>query len=652
MRETHYIDIDEEIISAVGRLRRSSQLENIFIFPKRALILQSIVNLRLLEREAKKLGKKIIITTQDEAGRKLAERAGLIIEAYSDQMAFSSNRVTSTMAKNSDELSLLSQSEQQENSLLQRASSTDLGSAEFYPSISRQESGDTLQPVLQEENIVPTPRPIRVRNASPTPLTTLNSVRSDGVRPPIQSSRVNPAPQARSSALYQKTILTQQQQTAGFVDQSEPQQGRLQRFMRENLASSNGKRNIPAQRGTSSQITPPVQQRHVSRAGRGWMILLGSVVCISIIGLIGWYVLFPNVVVTLEPQAAEQMAKIQLSAAASGDAATITARVIGNEKTFQIKGEATGTTTSGDASKARGTIRIYNDFSSESQTLVATTRFETTDGKIYRLLQTVVVPGVTEKNGKRERGTIDATVIADQTGDDYNISPARFTIPGFKNGPKYEKFSAESLQKFSGGGSSVGNTQKIISAEDKDRITQKALEDFRSHVLTEMKRELRENEVLLEESLWIEKINETIVPAVGSAATDFTYEGRYRIQVFALNELEVKKRIEAERVNASGVVLTPKRYTVSYASLLPKYDMGKIDFTVESTIQFEANIDTGAIRQGLLGQDEEGIRAFLKLHPEIERLQVEFTPQLIIATIPNNPERVEVKLQTSGGSGD
>lgn len=55
MRETHYIDIDEEIISAVGRLRRSSQLENIFIFPKRALILQSIVNLRLLEREAKKI---------------------------------------------------------------------------------------------------------------------------------------------------------------------------------------------------------------------------------------------------------------------------------------------------------------------------------------------------------------------------------------------------------------------------------------------------------------------------------------------------------------------------------------------------------------------------------------------------------------------
>lgn len=598
----------------------------------------------------KKLGKKIIITTQDEAGKKLAERAGLVVEAYSDQMTFSSSMSVPVSNKNPNELSLHSESGHPAQ-LLHSTPSTDLGSAEFYPATFSQEGSEISQSLSQQEKSIPTPRSIRVRNASPTPLTTLNSVRSDSIRPPVRPTVTNSTLQTQSSP-YQKTVLMQQHQSADLVAQPVSRQGRLKRFMGENPSPSIKKQDTFLQGKTSLQATSPVGQKHGSRTGRGWMILLGSVMCLAIIGLAGWYVLFPNVVVTLEPQAAEQVAKIQLSAAASGDAATITARVMSSEKTFQTKGDATGVTSSGDASKARGMIRIYNDFSSDSQVLVATTRFETTDGKIFRLLQSVVVPGVTEKDGKRERGMIEATVIADQPGDGYNISPTRFTIPGFKNGPKYEKFSAESLQKFSGGGAGTADAQKIISVEDKDRVAQKALEDFRNHVLTEMKQELRENEVLLEESLRIEKINETITPVVGSAAIDFTYEGRYRIQIFALNELEVKKRIEAERVNASGVVLVPKQYTISYVSLLPKYDMGKIDLTVESTIQFEAAIDTEAIRQGLLGQDEEGIRSFLKLHPEIERLQVEFTPQLIIATIPNNPERVKVESQASSRSGD
>ncbi len=84
MPETHYIEIDEEIISAVSRLRKSGDPENIFVFPKRSLILQSIINLKLLGREAEKLGKKVIVMTQDEQGMRLAEKAGLRTEEYQD----------------------------------------------------------------------------------------------------------------------------------------------------------------------------------------------------------------------------------------------------------------------------------------------------------------------------------------------------------------------------------------------------------------------------------------------------------------------------------------------------------------------------------------------------------------------------------------
>src|SRR3989344_4085548 len=43
--------------------------------------------------------------------------------------------------------------------------------------------------------------------------------------------------------------------------------------------------------------------------------------------------------------------------------------------------------------KARGEIVIYNNYNSEPQQLIASTRFETPAGKIYRLSVPVTVPG-------------------------------------------------------------------------------------------------------------------------------------------------------------------------------------------------------------------------------------------------------------------
>ncbi len=43
--------------------------------------------------------------------------------------------------------------------------------------------------------------------------------------------------------------------------------------------------------------------------------------------------------------------------------------------------------------KARGIIRVYNDYSTVSQPLVATTRFVSAEGKLFRTPERIVVPG-------------------------------------------------------------------------------------------------------------------------------------------------------------------------------------------------------------------------------------------------------------------
>lgn len=109
--------------------------------------------------------------------------------------------------------------------------------------------------------------------------------------------------------------------------------------------------------------------------------------------------------------------------------------------------------------KASGEIIIYNNYSASPQILIKNTRFQTSDGKIFRIDDSVTVPG---KNGNTV-GSVTAKVSADSYGSDYNISATDFTIPGFKGTPRYSGFYAKSTSQMSGG---VSGTISTVSIED------------------------------------------------------------------------------------------------------------------------------------------------------------------------------------------
>jgi hypothetical protein len=70
--EILYIDADEEITSVIDKLKACEAETVILVVPKGASLLQSLINLKLLKREAEPLGKKIALVTADRVGRNLA----------------------------------------------------------------------------------------------------------------------------------------------------------------------------------------------------------------------------------------------------------------------------------------------------------------------------------------------------------------------------------------------------------------------------------------------------------------------------------------------------------------------------------------------------------------------------------------------------
>ncbi|MEK7447298.1 MAG: hypothetical protein AAB632_00645 [Patescibacteria group bacterium] len=76
-RKILYLEIDEEITSVIDRLKKTAEADIHLVVPKEAALLQSIVNLKLLKRQADNLGKQIQIITHDKVGRNLAEQVGI-----------------------------------------------------------------------------------------------------------------------------------------------------------------------------------------------------------------------------------------------------------------------------------------------------------------------------------------------------------------------------------------------------------------------------------------------------------------------------------------------------------------------------------------------------------------------------------------------
>ncbi|MGB8816185.1 MAG: hypothetical protein WCC74_03090 [Minisyncoccia bacterium] len=119
--------------------------------------------------------------------------------------------------------------------------------------------------------------------------------------------------------------------------------------------------------------------------------------------------------------------------------------------------------------KAKGTVILYNNYTTVTQRLISNTRLESTDGKIYRIKNSVDIPGYKIIKGVRTPGSASADVVADAVGAEYNIKisdfKGDFKIYAFKGTPKYDAYYGRIYTDIVGG--FVG-TEKIIS---NDKLT-------------------------------------------------------------------------------------------------------------------------------------------------------------------------------------
>jgi len=613
MHQTFYIDLEEEISSVIDRLNRSMSVDNYFVVPKRAIFLQSIVNLKLLKREADKVGKHVVIVTQDEVGASMAERSGLEIRSSVDGLETIVDAADEELVETYEQVPVVAVKSEQKKQIRLNG----VGSSDFYASAAPSGGGSfQTAPVVKKQ--------IRKNVASPASSATkrMDPMSGEVVRSNLGKTvgaklPAHHRPQVSAGLGYEKNLNIEKEQALEKIYST-----------RENVFEKQSK---------------PV----IENDGRIKKIFISFIgLCaLAFIG-VALYLFVPSAKIIIEPNILKNKIDLDLRGSSdnvSNEEGSIPIGIIDKEVSVVLSYDVVGGAVA-VGKKAHGSVVIYNEYDSSAQTLIATTRLEAANGKIFRLVKNVVVPGTTTVAGQVKPGAITAEVIADQPGSDYNLDPTTFSIPGFKDGPKYAKFYAKSTEPIVGGSSDGETAGGAVIQKDIDGAKQKTEAVLNEQIIDAIKAELKEDEVALAEAekVTIAKSNANV--KVGDMVTTFNYTAVATVRALVFAENDVRKNLEQLAGQQKSQDVKKEISKIEYGAVSADFDKNAMELKVYGEVTSTPIIDGQQIKSKLLGKTDEQLVSILKKYSSIKSVNIEFQPTFV-TRIPQYSQRVTVEIK-------
>lgn len=290
-------------------------------------------------------------------------------------------------------------------------------------------------------------------------------------------------------------------------------------------------------------------------------------------------------------------------------------------------------------SRAEGVVTIANSYSAKSQQLVRNTRFVEQGGKIFRLMRTVTVPGASMKDGKLIPSSVDAEVIADQPGSDYNISPTNFKIPGFAGTPKYDTFLAVSQKAFGGG--YVGEA-RFATDNDIRSASEQVTKEVYDAIKTELAGKIPSGFVALDGSrlITITDVKKPLGLMIGDSF-DFSANGSGFIILYKQTDFaELLEAVVVPPEQALSFQEDKSRLTFSRVAI--KQGGSGFDAVVDGDAVFRYRIDSDGIKKGIISLSRENADQWLRARQDISSFELKMFP-VWNKTMPSSVNSVNVE---------
>lgn len=297
---------------------------------------------------------------------------------------------------------------------------------------------------------------------------------------------------------------------------------------------------------------------------------------------------------------------------------------------------------SGEAlERTEGIIRLYNEYTTKSENWLAGTRFVSSEGKLFKSKDGILVPGAEIKDGKMTASYVDVPVEAAEPGEEYNIGPSHFSIVAYKGTPKYTKYYGESFESMKGGGDSFKVTaQDIENAQDSliDKVEDKAITALESKITDEF--------IFLEDVLDTEIIEISSLAQEGDVLEKFTSRATIRVTTIVFKKEQVRnfaKEFISSKIPAEKL-LYEESLSINYTPQVVNFESGKVIVVLNLSVTTYPDIDLQFLKKELSGKSLIEAESLLEQQPEF-RGEVKPWPfwAFWVKSVPENLDKIEIE---------
>jgi len=370
---------------------------------------------------------------------------------------------------------------------------------------------------------------------------------------------------------------------------------------------------------------------------------------LTVLAVVALHVFFAKANIYVEPETRELTVTALIignGAIEDGDFGvyTLPVQVFSREEEMTSLFSASGNQNKG--TKAQGTIRVYNKHSTSPQTLVENTRFVSEEGILFRSTKRITIPGEHFEGGKLVAGHLDIVVAAAESGEEYNIGPSNFSLPGLAGTELFTTVYAQSFQDIKGGSQ---EDVAIVTADDIEAArssTVSALTEKTTRLLME---QASEDIIILPDSFSTEVLATLTLAKEGSELDQFNYTAKVRTIVFGFErekgENIARRLLQREMTDTEQI--DQGTLSLSYITEDSDTNLETISITAEITAIVYHAVDLTQLKIKLRGIAEDEANIILAGYPHIAAAAVSLWP-FWLGTVPDDIEKIEIISSLDG----
>jgi type VI protein secretion system component Hcp len=385
--------------------------------------------------------------------------------------------------------------------------------------------------------------------------------------------------------------------------------------------------------------------RSVKRGKKRTLSLLFLIILIAGIGgVLSLQFFFAKAQVIFHPYTREVIVQAHITARAdiqeSDTEKSIPALVIEEEKSLTRLFPATGTLT--EQGRARGTVRVFNGFSTFPQKLVAQTRFLSEDGKLFRSPGAVTVPAGRMEGGTIVAGFLDIEVVAAESGEEYNIGPSNFSLPGLFGNPAYTTITGKSGEPMTGGSKTEVS---VVTEFDLNAARDALVAELQQKVRESLGGKVSEDMVLLSDAVDLQVAQAFSPIKAGASLDNFNFSVRVQgtAVIFPRTDVENAARALAAELAEAGEKIAEQSVSIEYENVEMNMNTQSLSFDMKASLPLYKEIDPMEFKGRLAGLSKDEAALALSQDPGLQKAEILLFP-FWLEYLPQDPNKMEISI--------